>query len=1297
MDKWDIQTFKFKLIPPNEVRDEWLRYKRQFEYLALANGVTNKTRLKNIFLARAGPDVQDVFSSIPGADVQERIGVDPFKVAIEKLDEYFAPKQHEAYQRFLFWSLMPKDKEEPLDKFLLRAMECASKCNFGSTKQEAQETGIIDKIIQLSPPDLREKLLQKEKLVLDEVVKMVNSHGAIKYQANQMMSYNGGSRGGPSTSSEINRIVNLPRGSRGRGKEFDCSRCGRRGHSGGDRVCRARTKVCDSCGKIGHFAMCCRSARVTPKREFHEEADSKRKRVKYQSVRTIQNAEDEGKFYSFIFTVGDGDEFLWVKIGGVLIQVLIDSGSQKNILDDETWEKMRIQGAEVQNFRSYSDQTFRAYGRSSDPLVVKHVFESIIEIEDGAKRISMETTFYVIEGGSQALLGRITAKEMGVLTLGLPSTDSSNIHRVRSEQKHPFPKMKGIKLNIPIDRHVTPVSQHARRPPLALLDKIEEKLNSLLTADIIEPVLVYSPWVSPLVVIVKDNGDLRLCVDMRRANQAIKRESHRMPTFEDFLPQLKKARFFSRLDIKDAFHQVELNESCRHITTFITHKGMFRYKRLMFGISCAPEMFQKVLEQILSSCENVVNYIDDCLIFGETKEEHDQALEKVMQTLQSKNILLNHEKCVFQVQEIEFLGHHLSAKGIRPTDDKLAALKSFRAPHSAEELRSFLGLVTYVGKFLPDLATVCAPLRVLTHAGVSFAWQHEHEKAFSKLKDMISGIRTLHYFDNTLRTRVIADASPVGLGAVLVQFEGGRDDSNPRVICYASKSLSPTERRYCQTEKEALALVWAVERFSTYLLGRKFELETDHKPLEMIFSPSSRPCARIERWVLRLQSFTFVVRYRKGAGNVADPFSRLAAESNTQDFDSDSKFLILAIMESAAIDTSELEKASTEDYELSIVRECVRTGQWDQHEGKPYEAFQHELGFVGDLLVRGSKLVVPKSLRSRMLILAHEGHPGETVMKRRLRDRVWWPGMDRDVGTHVTACDGCRLVGLPSKPEPMKRRELPAKPWIDVALDFLGPLPTGEYILVVIDYYSRYKEIEVMKHITAEETIVRLHKIFTRLGFPVTLTLDNARQFISTTFENYCSRNGIHLNFSTPYWPQENGLVERQNRSLLKRLQISHAMGRDWKSDLQEYLMMYYTSPHSVTGKTPTELCYGHTIRSKIPSLSDVEVAPSREEVAERDHSLKRKGKEREDEKRQAKRSELQAGDTVLMKNLLPGNKLTTTFHPSEYVVLDKQGPRVTIKGKESEKVYRRNVAHLKRITSRQGDANAGDDVIAAG
>ncbi|XP_055604888.1 uncharacterized protein K02A2.6-like [Uranotaenia lowii] len=1108
---------------------------------------------------------------------------------------------------------------------------------------------------------------------------MVNSYQSVKFQANQMSTSSE-----PSGSIEVNRIEN-----NNATPKYGCSRCGKRGHRGDDSECPALHEYCRKCNRKGHYARCCRSQqnytrRVTrpPPKRGHGSSGGlagSPKRSRYQSVRNIE-LNDPGNYTSFVFNIGDGDELLWVTVGGILIQVLIDSGSEKNIIDDVTWQKMEASGVEVKARRLQSNQKFKGYGKSSQPLLVKEFFEATIAIETPDKRIEKEATFYVIQGGSQCLLGRVTAKELGVLVLGLPSTQPMEIFNLQISRKQPFPKFKGIQLDISIDKSITPVVQHARRPPVALLQKIEHKLESLLVADIIEPVNEYSEWVSPLVVIVKDNGELRLCVDMRRANQAIKREAYMMPTFEDFLPKLKEARVFSRLDIKDAFHQIELKESCRYITTFITHKGVFRYKRLMFGISCAPEMFQMIIEQSSSDCENTVNFVDDILVFGETETEHNRELEKVLAILKAKNVLLNFDKCVFRTKEVTFLGHHISAKGIKPTNDKIATLKTFRSPETVEELKSYLGLVTYIGRFLPDLATVTAPLRALTHTGTPFVWEDVQEKAFNKLKKMISDIKTLKCFDNSLRTRLIVDASPVGLGAVLVQFKDPKDDCNPRIISYASKSLSPTEKRYCQTEKEALAIVCAVERFSVYLLGRKFELETDHKPLEAIFSTTSRPCARIERWILRLQAYSYVVRYRKGSTNIADPLSRLSKVIDEKDFDGDNEFLILAVMESAAIDTSELEKASQEDEELKLVRKSIQTGKWGLESVKPYETFRTELGFVGDLLVRGSKLIVPQILRARMLALAHEGHPGETVMKRRLRDRVWWPGMDREIVKHVTSCEGCRLVTLPEKPEPMHRRQMPLKAWVDVALDFLGPLPSGEYLLVIVDYYSRYKEIEVMSQITAKETTIRLHKIFTRLGFPVTITLDNARQFVSQTFDDYCTNHGIHLNHSTPYWPQENGLVERQNRSLLKRLQISHAMGRNWKEDLYDYLMMYYTTPHSVTGKTPTELCFGRTIRSKIPSLTDVSYQPTDDDVREADQISKQKGKEREDEKRGAKFSSLQSGDTVLMKNLLPGNKLTPAFDRQEYTVVQKRGPRVTIRNKDTGKIYERNVTHVKRV-----------------
>ncbi|XP_055698689.1 uncharacterized protein K02A2.6-like [Phlebotomus papatasi] len=1123
----------------------------------------------------------------------------------------------------------------------------------------------------------RDILLSKENLTLDDIIRRVHSFGAVEDQSHQMDQ----TQATTSTAFDSTQVNQIQAKWRNNSHKEECSRCGRSGHNGKDSKCPALEKKCAKCQLRGHFAIKCRTRRPIKRSAENSETviSTKKQRIHAVTQEGPENSTKSEKksITSFIYNIGDGDEYIWCKVGGVLIEMMIDSGASQNIIDEHTWQYMKKNGIEMQNVMEETQKVLRAYAQS-EPLKIIKVFKTNISVTGGSQDMGKEAVFYVIQGGSQPLLGKATAKELGVLVLGLPSTRETMIGQVKDSRITPFPKVKGVKIVIPIDERVSPVSQHARRPPIALLDKVEEKLEELQKLDIIEPVNEHSDWVSPIVVIPKDNGDIRICVDMRQVNKAIKRENHMMPVLEDFLPRIGRAEIFSRLDIKNAFHQLELDPSCRYITTFITHKGMFRYKRLMFGISCAPEMFQKTMEQILCGCSNALNYIDDIIVFGASEDEHNRALDGVLDTLKRHNVLLNHAKCIFRVPEIDFLGHRISQKGISPSASKIAAILSFRAPKTKEEIRSFLGLITYMSRFLPDCSTETFPLRQLMCSSDPFKWEEEHQKAFDKLKEMLGNTETLSFFRNERRTRIVVDASPVGLGAVLIQYQDDTDDK-PLVIAYASRSLSDTERRYCQTEKEALAAVWGMERFDNYLIGRNFELETDHKALEVIFKPTSHSCARIERWLLRLQSFQFRVIYRKGISNIADPLSRLSVSTEKVNSDEGNDFMVRAIVESAAVDVSEIEKASKEDSEMQAIRQALHSGVWSNILLKAYHPFKLELASAGDIVMRGSKLVVPEGLRSRMLQLAHEGHPGETLMKQRLRERVWWPGIDSDSVKVVRSCEGCILVSAPNKPEPMQRRALPSGPWIDLAMDFMS-IPSGEHLLVVVDYFSRYKEVEVMHRITARETIERLDKIFTRLGYPRTLTLDNAKQFVSGELEEYCLKKGIHLNNTIPYWPQQNGEVERQNRSLLKRIKISHNLDRDWRKDLQDYLMCYYTTPHTTTGKTPTELCYGRTIRGKIPSLKDIETAPPEADFSDRDKRLKEKGKELEDTRRGARESDIEVGDVVLMKNLLPGNKLQATFGATKYVVLKRSGGAAIVRDNTSGKQYERNVAHLKKV-----------------
>lgn len=336
-------------------------------------------------------------------------------------------------------------------------------------------------------------------------------------------------------------------------------------------------------------------------------------------------------------------------------------------------------------------------------------------------------------------------------------------------------------------------------------------------------------------------------------------------------PHIGKGVLFSKIDIKNAFHQLELAPDSREITTFITKSGLFRYKRLMFGLSCAPEIFQKVMEHILSGIPGCYNYIDDIIIIGSTDEEHDKILSRVLKRLKEYQVELNMGKCVFRVTKLVFLGHELSTSGIRPTNDKLQAVKQFRQPKNKDEVKSFLGLINYVSKFIPNVATETEALRVLARYDSKFHWGREQQHAFNELKEKLSNESILGYYDPIDKTQWIADASSVGLGSVLVQI----NDDGIRIIEWESRSLTETEKRYCQTEKEALALVWAVERHHFYVYGRVFDLITDHRALEVIFGPKSRPCARIERWVLRLQSYKYNIIYKPGRSNIADPFSRL--------------------------------------------------------------------------------------------------------------------------------------------------------------------------------------------------------------------------------------------------------------------------------------------------------------------------------------------------------------------------------------------------------------------------------------
>ena len=430
-------------------------------------------------------------------------------------------------------------------------------------------------------------------------------------------------------------------------------------------------------------------------------------------------------------------------------------------------------------------------------------------------------------------------------------------------------KLKEYRLKLHVDPEVTPVAQKPRRVPFALRGKVTAKVEDLIAKDIVERVDGPTSWVSP--VAPKAEGDIRLCVDMRKANQAIIRERIPIPTVDEVIENLNGSAVFSKLDLRLGFHQIELDEESRDITTFATHEGLFRYKRLSFGVNSAPEKYQQIIRQVVSDIDGVQNIADDLIVHGKGIEEHDQSLHKVLQRLEEKNLTLNPMKCEFRMDKVVFMGLLLSKYGIGPTEERVRAVLEAVQPTTPTEVRSFLGMVGFSARFIPNFSTLAEPLRAISRQGVPFVWGNEQEESFKELKRQLASAPVLAYFDKDAHTRVIADASPVGLGAVLVQEKNGES----RAVCYASRSLSQVERRYSQTEKEALALVWACERFNLYLYGLwTFDLVTDHEALKVIYSRRSKPSARIELWVLRLQPYNYKVCCVTSRDNIADALSR---------------------------------------------------------------------------------------------------------------------------------------------------------------------------------------------------------------------------------------------------------------------------------------------------------------------------------------------------------------------------------------------------------------------------------------
>ena len=550
------------------------------------------------------------------------------------------------------------------------------------------------------------------------------------------------------------------------------------------------------------------------------------------------------------------------------------------------------------------------------------------------------------------------------------------------------------------------------------------------------------------------------------------------------------------------------------------------------GITCEFSGVKSVVSRTLPSrfmgLSGVEIYQDNIYVHANSRIAHDERLSTVLERLRNLKFQLNEKKCRTALREINILGTVINGRDARPDPEKMAVITSLPAPTSAKEVRSFLGLVQFYGRFIPRLSTMKEPLTKLTRNGQPFVWQAEQKKAFNLLKSSLCKDAMLRIFDPKQEVVLRCDASPVGIGAVLEQQQ--------RPVLFVSKTLSVAERNYAQIEREALAIVWTVRRLHKYLIGGNFVLVTDNQPLQFIFNPSKAiptvAAARIQRWALFLMGYDFkIVRVSSEQNAAADFLSRSGCKSaEAETFDINAVHYIGA---PPPIDKRRVLKASKQDPLLCELFNCTRNGWSDKScRGRlnSYAPFRFELSIHESLLYRGQRLVVPQSLQKQVISALHEGHPGAAAMKAIARQCVWWLGIDKHIDSAARSCVSCCSAKGQSKstwlPWPAENES-----WSRVHIDFAGPFKNGQYALVMVDAYSKWPEVHLMSSITSAETIKRLQE-----GVPRVLVSDNGPSLVSAEMEQWLAALGCRHIRTPPFHPRSNGQAERFLRTLKERL-----------------------------------------------------------------------------------------------------------------------------------------------------------------
>jgi transposase InsO family protein len=1149
---------------PREIED----YLERFELWCLTKGELATDVKTAHFLTSIGKEAYALLKNLSFPDAPSKKTYDELKSI---LLAHVMPQNFEIAERAKF-NVLQRQTNQSIREFILQLQTQASRCAFG----DKLDDHLRDRLIAgINIPDLYRQLLLAKNPTFVHVKQLCEQYQDVTELSKEQPSSNEQSVLFGSIKNQVhasgykqrqhNRVrhcvENQPNASEGSStfSKQNFGQCASCGKSHSRYTCPYRNVKCFQCGKLGHIQSVCRAVKRC---QFVDSTED-----------TVESVSDD--LYSLALTVSTptrGHLYQNIQfLNGKSHDFIVDTGSVESLIS-----------------KASLDMLYPNTKLEPTPITIRGITGHSMPILGACKlsllAIDSETVVcdFIVTVKGPSVLGLKALRSLKFSLSFLSQID--NDKQIRSLIHHCSLASGGMKISpVHLEINCEPIFMKRRLISYGLREPVKKALQSLCDRGILIPVEA-SQWATPIVTPLKQDGRTpRVCGDYRvTLNPKLLQRSCTTVEPEAILSRLHGSCIFSKIDLKDAYLQIPLDERSSQLTTINTPFGLYQYRFLPFGLSVSPAIFQDVMNNIVKGLDGVEVYQDDVIIHAPDKVVHDHVLLAVLTRFKEVNVKINPGKCSIALSEIECLGYLVNSKGFQPDINRLKPLVEAKSPTNIHELRSVMGALQYYSKFIPNFASIADPLFILMNA-VGYEWSSKHEQIFRGLLSMLNSDAVLRPFTPKLRPVLITDASPFGIGAVLEQ------NGHP-VLCI-SRRLSKAEQGYAQTHREALAVYWSVMRLHKYLFGLQFTIVTDHEALKFIYSPSSSlaksSAAMVQRWSIALSAYDYTIEHR--SAKHIPHVDYISRNSSNCEATSESDCLIAQPL---PISRSEL-LSYTKKYFGPVIAATKRG--WSSISKRKFPQFfarRDELCHTSEgLLCLNDRIVIPPPLRSVILKDLHSGHLGVEKMKSLARCLCWWPEIDADIRRTTASCEGCqhKVLGQPSKWTPWP---LACEAWQRIHIDYCGPFLQKYFALVIIDSYSKWPEVFFTEKPNAEFTMLVLRKVFSRDGVPVAVVSDNGSHFSASCVTQWLHSLGCRHLFTAPRHPQSNGLAENFVGTLKRAItSCAPATFKDLDRFVDNFLLQYRNCAHSTTGQTPAQLSKSRSLRSNLLGLGSAEVS----------------------------------------------------------------------------------------------------------